>query len=290
MLYCRVHANFCPDNQEHVPLIRFWRGIAFESLKNLGYDNTITLVGEANNDLQYDIRIRDETFRTVKLLFRADGIVGCGTRVWLVCSRDYPDKRCIIKDVWMHQGAKSETEIRKCLTDRIEANSIEIERTGDFELYRRYFLTHDSSLSGPVVTEGSGTPVITTQFVASRTLVDDEIKSSLSLLVTPSLKPDQHKHPGSQLDIHPTEKTETSVFSSWHLPKSMASQFEPRTHYREVFEEECEPYDRLTSVPEMCQTLYDCTKGRVSLFYFLRCPSYYFFSASVAMEVRFRAS
>ena len=49
--------------------------------------------------------------------------------------------------------------------------------------------------------------------------------------------------------------------SVWHLPKPMASQFEPRTHYREVFEEECEPYDRLTSVPEMCQTLYDCTKG-----------------------------
>ncbi len=138
------------------------------------------------------------------------------------------------------------------------SNSNKEARTVDLESYRRYFLTHDSSLSGPVIMEGS--EVITTQFVAGQTLVDDNIKGSLSLLVPPSLKPEKHMHPGSQLDVQPSAMTETGVVSSSHLPRLMASQFKPRVHYREVFEE-CEPYYNLRPVQEMCKTLYDCTRG-----------------------------
>ena len=256
--------------QDHITLIRFWRGMAFEQPEKLGYDDTITLVREGDS-LQYEIRLMDETFRTVKLLssFRADAIVGRATRVWLAYSKDSPSKRRIIKDIWMRESAKSETEIRKYLTSCITTNPDEKERMIDLASYRRYFLTHDSYLSGPVVADGLKIPVTTLQFVAGRTLGDDDIEGALDFLTTSSLKPEKYMRPGSQLEVYPSTMTETSVSSSSQLPKLTASQYRPRIHYREVFEEECEPFESLRSVPEMCQTLYDSTIGGVPLFHLI---------------------
>jgi len=197
--------------------------------------------------------------RSVRLLsFRADAIVSRATRVWLAYSRDSPDERRVIKDIWARENAKSETQIRGNLTSRIRETQDENERARDLGLYERYFITHVPDLSGPVFADTSNLPVSTLQFVAGHILADDDIKGALDhRTIVPSPKPEKYTHLGSQPDAYPSMMTE--AYTS-RRPKPPASLYKPRVHYREVFMQECESYECLKSVPVMCQALYDCTK------------------------------
>ena len=78
-------------------LLHVVAGFMCGNLAGLGYDSTVNLHPDGSINT---IRVTDRTYRVVKKLHVATGIIGRCTRVWLAHHLDDPHNRVVIKDSW----------------------------------------------------------------------------------------------------------------------------------------------------------------------------------------------
>ncbi|PSR72489.1 hypothetical protein PHLCEN_2v11640 [Hermanssonia centrifuga] len=131
--------NFITD---HRRLVHFFLAILFATEEELGWDTSIKRV--ANQLGALDITVRSETgeesvFRTIRTIsdFRADGLLGKGTRVWEVVhvvDGKMVGPHCVLKDVWIE--ADRPREGQTLLSIRNSRSSLRFKRQID-----RHFLT-----------------------------------------------------------------------------------------------------------------------------------------------------
>lgn len=83
--------------------------------EHLGFDPTITRVNLADGKtpIHYLITMHGRNYQTYDVLFdwKADLVVGRGTRVWKVYPEDNPSQHFALKEVWLEEGQPSEGEI-----------------------------------------------------------------------------------------------------------------------------------------------------------------------------------
>ncbi|KAJ7135372.1 hypothetical protein C8R43DRAFT_615336 [Mycena crocata] len=72
---------------------------------------------------QYKMVVKGKTFVTIDIIanYRAAGICGTGTRVWLVYEEGFPESRYVLKDMWMPLHSLAEGEQLRRLHLRLEA-------------------------------------------------------------------------------------------------------------------------------------------------------------------------
>ncbi|KAJ7094065.1 hypothetical protein B0H15DRAFT_151602 [Mycena belliarum] len=118
--------------------IRLVLTLAFATPHELGFDETISQFKDQANFTQYKMVVDGRTFITIKPLsdYRATGIRGSGTRVWLVHDEEDPEKRHVLKDTWIPRGTMTEGDQLRRLHEKLAA----VEHTGDREP-SDYFLT-----------------------------------------------------------------------------------------------------------------------------------------------------
>jgi hypothetical protein len=119
-LECDHHRASHIRNQDHVHLIKFFASLAVASDIELGWDTTIRRVSTKNDGIQYQIQVGQNWYQTCgKPLhdFRANNIVGRGTRVYKVHPMKLVDNQLVVadntityvlKDVWMERDEKQE--------------------------------------------------------------------------------------------------------------------------------------------------------------------------------------
>ena len=205
-------------------VIHVFTSLAFASETDLGYDPTIkrVLVGEA---IQYEITMPNgETYVTDEFPlfdFRADVAQGRATRVWKVFKKGGDrNEHFALKDLWMFSDSKSEGEIMRNLLNKIDAKDHHYFLTIIFDGQVRVDADRvDKTL--PTIMRDIPTVISTLPIKAPRTYQDP--KST----VAGSQRNQSRGRPPGVKEEYSIELHEDDIV--------------PRTHYRILFREVCEP-------------------------------------------------
>ncbi|KAJ7762014.1 hypothetical protein DFH07DRAFT_1020262 [Mycena maculata] len=92
------------------------------TLEHLGFDKAMmrVLIG---GTVQYRISMEETVYELEKVLcdFKVDELIGRATRVWLVHKQGLPDKKFVMKDVWLEKGSPSESSILQDIHNKVKA-------------------------------------------------------------------------------------------------------------------------------------------------------------------------
>ncbi|KAJ3726036.1 hypothetical protein C8R42DRAFT_659773 [Lentinula raphanica] len=105
--------------ENHSLLIQVFLAFAFSSPENMGWDPTVTFSHEDSNGRQYNIRVDQHVYRTIRPLCdrSAENTLGRATRVWKV--HDARGKVHVLKDLWLKNDLPAEHEIYEKMVEDV---------------------------------------------------------------------------------------------------------------------------------------------------------------------------
>ncbi|KAJ3823100.1 hypothetical protein F5880DRAFT_1569583 [Lentinula raphanica] len=105
--------------ENHSLLIQVFLAFAFSSPENMGWDPTVTFSHEDSNGRQYNIRVDQHFYRTIRRLCdrSAENPLGRATRVWKV--HDAQGKVHVLKDLWLKNDHSEEHEVYEKIVEDV---------------------------------------------------------------------------------------------------------------------------------------------------------------------------
>ncbi|KAF9556386.1 hypothetical protein CPC08DRAFT_711279, partial [Agrocybe pediades] len=263
-------------NANPAMFVHVFMAFMFAKPSEMGYDPTVVRHREAPGYYTYKIpkspggSKSDRFFRTVKTLsaYRSSKVTGRMTRVWLVDEvesfeleaplRKEGQGRCVLKDVWLENGASTEWDIQKKIFKDIENSFAQSPSQADGEdqeafqemkakykhlsehkAYQQYFLT------------------IVADYIGEKTKLvpadSDNAKRRTGVFV-PSGGTLQSAHTGS--DTRQSEGVTARKMEETPVPKEIVERaFAQKKQYRVVFKEVCRSVGRLETLGEVMDVL-----------------------------------
>jgi hypothetical protein len=238
--------------QDRDTVIRTFASFAFASIKDLGYDPTITRV-LVDNQPQYKIQVGDQVYCTTDVLsdFGAEAIIGRGTRVFKVYDEKDANKTPrVLKDAWVEEDRSREGQILQNLFTKIQTDSGE-EKLRDA---KQYFLT--SVIYEDVTIDGELDHTKNLIMRGGDPLAEDPMQLIIGNLTRH--KPSHHSELKRRSNIGNVPIFEDPRKRTARPPIPV------RVHHRMVCEEVGIAIHNLTSLRDVYQSLNDVLKGKPS--------------------------
>ncbi|KAF8909747.1 hypothetical protein CPB84DRAFT_1765365 [Gymnopilus junonius] len=216
-------------------LIHYILSLSFATLAELGFDMSMTLYKDpSKKSFDYEIRLREKTYRTVKVLsdFRADALRGRATRVFeakeIEGGEVVSGPSVVIKDSWMDADRDTEGDIQRAVLHDLPK---------ELHQYFREIVADNYVLAGDEVDH--------TSLVHLRGLeITDASKYRL-----PIVKDDSHVEPQQSLGLE--------IDPDLHESATEGFIYYPKVHYRIIFKDVCQPLEEVRSWPTIYKALGD---------------------------------
>jgi hypothetical protein len=230
----------------------------------LGFDPTVTRI-RAKNEIQYKYQVGEECFITKETLsdHAADFIRGRGTRVFVAYSESDATE-VVLKDVWLEDDKTEEGKLLEHMKLAISKMKAQGEIFPGGEDFLKYFLSVRAH--GRVKTLGQSEDHTTNVMMRGCSLPTDRkyFQTSqpkvLPLRISRVIGSDRGYSKGHTPQI----SRDVAAMMYAHMPREDL-RFQPRIHYRIVFNELGKTIHSLRSLSDVFRCLVDTTSGACHL-------------------------